>query len=102
MFTTPVSTNDTYGIGWRLAGNSGSMTWMMGDYASNKAYGHTGFTGMVTVIDPKKNLGVILLTDRLQSQQLSKGDFESNKKYKTPNYGPIMTAVEEDIEKFIN
>ncbi|WP_052399175.1 serine hydrolase [Candidatus Francisella endociliophora] len=102
LFTTPVATNDTYGIGWRLAGDDGKMAWMMGDYASDKAFGHTGFTGMVTVIDPKKNFAVILLTDKLQSQQLSKGSFKSSQDYKTPNYGSIMTPIEEDIEKYLN
>lgn len=102
LFISPVGTDDTYGIGWRLAGDNKKMTWMMGDYASNKSYGHTGFTGMVTVIDPKENLGVILLTDKLQSQQLAKGTFASSEKYITPNYGSIMTMIQEDIRKNTN
>ncbi|ASG67453.1 hypothetical protein CDV26_02710 [Francisella halioticida] len=99
LFTSPVGTDDTYGIGWRLAGNDKKMAWMMGDYASNKTYGHTGFTGMVTIIDPKENLGIILLTGKLQSQQLSKGKFASTSDYVTPNYGSIMTIVQEDFQK---
>ncbi|BBP86678.1 hypothetical protein BsIDN1_02960 [Bacillus safensis] len=40
------------------------MEWMFGKYASNEAYGHTGWTGTMTLIDPKHNLGVVLLTNK--------------------------------------
>lgn len=36
-----------------------------GNKVSNKAYGHTGFTGTSIIIDPIKEIGVILLTNRV-------------------------------------
>jgi CubicO group peptidase (beta-lactamase class C family) len=97
-YIAPEAHNDTYATGWRRAGSKGTMAWMMGEYASSNTYGHTGFTGMDTVIDPDNKFGVILLTNRLQSQQLSKPKFASAK-YQTPNYGAVMDAVEEEILK---
>ena len=96
LFTSPVGTDDTYGIGWRRAGSEGKNSGVMGDYASDQAYGHTGFTGMDTVIDPKHNLAIILLTTRLQSQQLSKAKFLSNEKYITPNYGKVISLIQKE------
>ena len=97
MFTAPVGENDTYATGWRRAGDQGKMSWMMGKYASENTYGHTAFTGMDTIIDPDNNLGIILLTNKLQSQQLEKGNFKSNEDFVTPNYEVIMTAVQKAV-----
>ncbi len=96
LFISPVGTDYTYGIGWRRAGSYGKNSSVMGDYASDMAYGHTGFTGMDTVIDPKHNLAIILLTTKLQSQQLSKPKFLSSEEYITPNYGKIISLVQKE------
>lgn len=36
----------------------------IGDLLSNKAYGHTGYTGTSFVVDPENKLAIILLTNR--------------------------------------
>ncbi|MFS0674140.1 serine hydrolase domain-containing protein [Ornithinibacillus sp. 179-J 7C1 HS] len=50
------------GLGWILKSPSYSSC---GDYFSNKAYGHTGFTGTSIWFDPEVDLQVILLTNRV-------------------------------------
>ncbi|MDI5791488.1 serine hydrolase [Bacillus licheniformis] len=37
---------------------------MFGKHASSKAYGHTGWTGTVTIIDPVYQIGIVLLTNK--------------------------------------
>lgn len=48
------------GLGWEL-----SQDWYMGPFAANQAFGHTGFTGTSLFIDPKRDVMVILLTNRV-------------------------------------
>jgi len=43
-----------------------------GTKISNCAYGHTGFTGTSILIDPKKEIGVILLTNRVHPTRNNK------------------------------
>ena len=60
-FVAPSEMNPTYGLGWRRNGDA-SMEWMFSPFASDSAYGHTGWTGTVTIIDPEMDLGIVLLT----------------------------------------
>lgn len=53
---------DFRGLGWQL--KKGSLT-SCGDYFSDEAYGHTGFTGTSIWFDPTIDLNVILLTNRV-------------------------------------
>jgi len=46
------------GLGWELKPRAG------GDLLSARAFGHTGFTGTSLVIDPARQLVIILLTNR--------------------------------------
>lgn len=50
------------GLGWGLIKNSHSSG---GVFFSEVAFGHTGFTGTSIWVDPKLNLGVALLTNRI-------------------------------------
>lgn len=64
---TEVTTNHTpglashpRGLGWALRG------WpFLGTRASAAAFGHTGFTGTSLLIDPQRDLAVVLLTNRV-------------------------------------
>jgi CubicO group peptidase (beta-lactamase class C family) len=47
------------GLGWALAG---PHAWW-GDCLSDRAYGHTGFTGTAIVIDPAHQLAIVLLAN---------------------------------------
>lgn len=58
-FTTGMG--DNRGLGWQLKGPNTSF----GSLISDRAYGHTGFTGTVLWIDPERELIVVLLTNRV-------------------------------------
>ena len=51
-----------YALGWDTPSSSGNSS--AGDYFSELSYGHLGFTGTSMWIDPKKQLFIILLTNR--------------------------------------
>lgn len=90
QFIAPLAKNDTYGLGWRLAGESNTYT-PFGHYASNLAYGHTGWTGTVTLIDPKYNLTIILLTNKKHS--IYKNGGFAGDKFATGKYYPVIDLV---------
>jgi CubicO group peptidase (beta-lactamase class C family) len=49
-------------LGWDVARGERSSS---GDYFSEESFGHTGFTGTSIWIDPKRDLFVVLLTNRV-------------------------------------
>ena len=99
-FVAPSDMNSTYGLGWRRNGND-SMEWMFSPYASDSAYGHTGWTGTVTIIDPEKDLGIVLLTNKKHSPLVNPA-VNSNQffgdLFTTGSYGSVVTAVYEALE----
>ena len=50
-------------LGWEMA-EGGTAS---GEYLSDRAYGHTGFTGTSMWIDPEREMFVILLTNRVHA-----------------------------------
>ncbi len=62
-FTASAGPDPSYGLGWRLNRGDDPATFF-GRYASPQAYGHTGWTGTVTLIDPARRLGIVLLTNK--------------------------------------
>lgn len=48
------------GLGWELR-----QDWYMGPFAAKETFGHTGFTGTSLFVDPKRDVMVILLTNRV-------------------------------------
>ena len=89
LFLTPYQFDQSYGLGWRL--NTNESLYFFGKYASREAYGHTGWTGTCTVIDPKYSLSIILLTNKRHSQFIN-GEFISDQ-FETSQYGPIIDLV---------
>ena len=98
QFIKPDDGNGTYGLGWRRA-NNGDRKWHFGPYASSSAYGHTGWTGTATVIDPEHDLAVILLTNARHSK--IEGDDKhyqfKGKQFETGQYGSIISLVYEAV-----
>lgn len=98
QFITAQASDETYGLGWRRAGNH-ARTWHFGPYASSQAYGHTGWTGTVTVIDPVHDLAIVLLTNARHTPIV--GDethYEfAGKKFETGKYGSIISLVYEAL-----
>ncbi|MFC4619725.1 serine hydrolase domain-containing protein [Camelliibacillus cellulosilyticus] len=59
-FTAALNLNR--GLGWQLVDDAFSP---LGYFLSKNSYGHTGFTGTSFWIDPDKEIGVILLSNRV-------------------------------------
>jgi CubicO group peptidase (beta-lactamase class C family) len=57
--------NQIPGLDWRGLGFELNQDYYMGHLASPRTYGHTGFTGTSLVIDPGRELIVVLLTNRV-------------------------------------
>ena len=98
QFTKPADSDGSYGLGWRR-NNNGALKWHFGPYASSQAYGHTGWTGTVTVIDPEHDLAIVLLTNARHS--IIEGDdlhyTFKGKTYETGKYGSIISLIYEEI-----
>jgi len=60
-----------YALGWDTPSSSGNSS--AGDYFSELSYGHLGFTGTSMWIDPKKQLFIILLTNRTYPNRNKEG-----------------------------
>jgi CubicO group peptidase (beta-lactamase class C family) len=98
QFTRPSHYDHRFGLGWRTA-VGGDLSWHFGAYASDYAYGHTGWTGTATVIDPEHNLMVVLLTNKKHSPIVTTatGYEFSGDSFETGRYGTIMTLIYEAI-----
>ncbi|MBL4765191.1 MAG: penicillin binding protein PBP4B [Colwellia sp.] len=98
QFIKPDDGNGTYGLGWRRA-NNGDRKWHFGPYASGSAYGHTGWTGTVTVIDPEHDLAIILLTNARHSEiEGDDKDYQfKGKQFETGKYGSVISLVYEAV-----
>ncbi|TMO72408.1 penicillin binding protein PBP4B [Pseudoalteromonas sp. S3785] len=99
QFLTPQLNNETYGLGFRLAGNNQARRWHFGPYASPQAYGHTGWTGTVTVIDPTYDLAIILLTNARHTpiKGTQKHYQFLGKQYETAQYGSVVSLIYEAL-----
>ena len=60
-FTVRYEPESSRALGWDTPSGQSSA----GDFFSARSYGHTGFTGTSVWIDPELELGVILLTNRV-------------------------------------
>jgi beta-glucosidase-like glycosyl hydrolase/CubicO group peptidase (beta-lactamase class C family) len=60
-FTTRVSDESSRALGWDTPGGRSSA----GDFLTEEAFGHTGFTGTSIWIDPELDLFVVFLTNRV-------------------------------------
>ncbi|OKY25197.1 penicillin binding protein PBP4B [Thalassotalea sp. PP2-459] len=98
QFTKPDDSDGSFGLGWRRS-NNGALKWHFGPYASSSAYGHTGWTGTVTVIDPEHDLAIVLLTNARHT--LIEGDEKhysfKGKQFETGKYGSIISLIYEEV-----
>jgi CubicO group peptidase (beta-lactamase class C family) len=76
-FTTPYSADpsqadaSTIGLGWRLQSASTNGQHYFGEGPSNSAFGHQGWTGTLTIIDPAHDMTIVILTNMRHSPVLS-------------------------------
>ena len=66
LFTARTPSRGTRALGWDTCGHDGSC----GKHLSQRAYGHTGYTGTSMWIDPDRDLFVILLTNRVHAARV--------------------------------
>lgn len=101
LFTSPKQIDPSYGLGWRLMGN-GKYAWAFSNLASSKTYGHTGWTGTLTVIDPVENMVITLLTNKKNSPVLNKENnpnvFYSDQSL-SAGYGAITTLLYKSLQE---
>ena len=100
QFVKPEEGDSSFGLGWRRA-DQGQSKWHFGPYASPYAYGHTGWTGTVTVIDPAYDLAIILLTNARHSDIVEREEDLppefAGKLFETGKYGSIISLIYEAI-----
>ncbi len=65
-FTKASGSDDTWGLGWWRQGRAGRYHYFS-EYAPEDTFGHEGWTGTLTVIDPDNKLVIVLLTNRKNS-----------------------------------
>ena len=97
QFVSPSAIDASMGLGWRTASDP-ALNWHFGPYASRYAFGHTGWTGTVTVIDPFYQLVVVLLTNKKHSPILADGEksyYFTGDTFETGMYGSIMSKIYE-------
>jgi serine-type D-Ala-D-Ala carboxypeptidase len=95
QFVRPSVSDHTVGLGWRTA-VQGDLNWHFGPYASAYAFGHTGWTGTATLIDPYYGLVVVLLTNKKHSPIVTQGDdsyYFAGDQFETGMYGSIMSKI---------
>jgi len=61
MFTTRFDETSSRALGWDTPSERSSG----GDYVTNEAFGHTGYTGTSIWMDPELDVWVVLLTNRV-------------------------------------
>lgn len=94
QFIKPSDNSITHGIGYNRAGNQDKIT-QFGPYASNWAYGHTGWTGTCFLVDPQWDMAIVLLTNKKHSP-FEDGVFQGDK-FETGKYGSIMSLIYEAL-----
>ena len=102
MFTAPKHENYTYyGLGWWREGDH-QYDRYFGSASHTNLFGHQGFTGTLTVIDPQENLVIVLLTNKIHSR-LVPGDQTLNQYsgnlYTTATLGFATEIIEMGLEK---
>lgn len=56
-----------WGLGWWREADNSTRIYYFGPQSSSDTYGHQGWTGTLTVIDPESNLIIVLLTNKKNS-----------------------------------
>ncbi|MEI6286805.1 MAG: penicillin binding protein PBP4B [Bacillota bacterium] len=100
-YFTQMATGIPYrGLGWLKPGwySVDDMKYLFGPYASNQAFGHNGWTGTLTIIDPAHDLAIALLTNCINSPGLPNdpnGFVHKSPPFETGLLGSITALVYE-------
>ncbi len=103
QFVLPSAVDNATGLGFRRAAG-GERRWQFGPYASERAFGHTGWTGTLSVIDPEHDLIIILLTNKRHTPIHTVFDNAGNEtvafagdSFETGRYGSIVSLIYEAV-----
>lgn len=96
-YTRPGDGNPRFGLGWNIGGLP-ERIWEFGPYAGDEAFGHTGWTGTDIIIDPRHDLAIILLTNRIHEPNVpgQVNTFQTDD-FETCSYGSIPAMIYEAI-----
>lgn len=98
-FTKRKDALPTWGLGWWREGSYG-RPWYFGVESSDDTIGHQGWTGTLTMIDPKNDLVMVLLTNKINSPLIDNksnaNDFVGNK-FTTATLGTIPDLIYQSI-----
>jgi beta-lactamase len=80
-----------YALGWRMQ-NTDAYKWNFSTLASPQTFGHTGWTGTMSLFDVENNLIIIILTNAKHSAYTGGNQFEGDY-FLTKNYGAITSII---------
>ena len=95
-FTAQQALVSSIGFGWRRQGAQ-EYTWAFSPLASAGTFGHTGWTGTLTIIDPAEHLIIILLTNAkntVPAHNTRNSRFEGDY-YLAKRYGAVTALIYE-------
>jgi CubicO group peptidase (beta-lactamase class C family) len=92
LFTKRQGDQSTRCLGWDSKNATGSWA---GNYVSNRAFLHTGFTGTSVIADPAKNLIIVFLTNRVYPTR----DNTGLSKVRPVLHDVIVKAIEDEKEE---
>ncbi|MGI5101727.1 penicillin binding protein PBP4B [Treponema vincentii] len=95
-FTAQQSLVSSIGLGWRRQGTQ-EYAWAFSPLASIRTFGHTGWTGTLTLIDPVEHLIIILLTNAkntVPAHNTRNSRFEGDY-YLAKRYGAVTALIYE-------
>lgn len=95
QFLKPKDTDPSYTLGWRRNA-ANSYEWAFSDLADPSTVGHSGWTGTITVVDPKNNTTVVLLTNERNTPILKAAgnmDAYEGSHYLVAKYGDIVSLA---------
>ncbi|UTY30374.1 penicillin binding protein PBP4B [Treponema putidum] len=105
LFTSQGNFFSQAGLGWRRQGLNNSYAWAFSQLASADTIGHTGWTGTLTLIDPKEDLIIIIFTSAKNTPALFgkylRGKYEGDF-YLAKNYGAITTLIYSAFKNYDN
>jgi len=102
-FTTPYSADpskvdqSTYGLGWRMHSKSSSAYYYFNWGPSRSTYGHQGWTGTLTIIDPVYNMTITILTNLRHSEVVTPPNGFAGSTYPIGSLAPISGMVYESL-----
>lgn len=98
LFTKSLDNHSDQALGWRKRGSDteNAKTWMFGDYASYNTMGHTGWVGTLVMVDPEKDLSIVLLTNKKHTDVDENMTFLGDR-YETGRYGSIINKIYEAL-----